>query len=95
MTVTGNANENSYGLGEVDFSFGCVVCVMARSCAFLLLAVFAAVICSVFCKDLQPLELYRKSLSKLESKILSNRAIHANTLRSDGETLNNLNDAGK
>ena len=63
-----------------------IIYVMARIYSFLLLAVFAVVSFSVFGKDLQPLGLYRRSLSKLNSKLLSNRA---NTLRSGGEILNN------
>ena len=61
--------------------------VMERIYSCLLLAVFAFVTFSVYCKDLQPLGLYRRSLSKFNSKLLSNRA---NTLRSGGEILNNL-----
>ena len=61
--------------------------VMERIYSFLLLAVFTVVTLSVYCKDLQPLGLYRRTLTKLYSKLLSNRA---NTLRSGGEVLNNI-----
>jgi len=60
---------------------------MARICSFLLLAVLAVLTFSVFCKDLQPFGLYRRSFSKLDSKLPSNRA---STLRSGGEILNNI-----
>ena len=59
---------------------------MARICSFLLLATLAVVTFKVFCEDLQPVRLYRRSSSKLDSKLLFNRVT---TLRSGGEILNN------
>ena len=54
----------------------------------LLAAVFAVVTSSLFCKDFQSLKLYRKSLSKVASKLFANRV----NMRSGGEIVNN---AGK
>ena len=47
---------------------------MAHICSFLLLAVITVLTFGVFCKDLQSLGLHRRSLSKLDSRILSYRA---------------------
>ena len=87
---TGNANDNSSGLPGKLLSFSVYVCtcVMTRICSILLLAEFAVLIFGVFCKDLQSHGIYRRSLSNLNSKILSNRA---NTLISGGE----MNHVGK
>ena len=64
--------------------FGLPIYVMACICSFLRLDVFVVLIFtfSVFCKDLQPVGLYRRSLSKLDSKLPSNSVI---AFRSGGE----------